>query len=294
MKLPDFELVRPTSLDDAVDAMGSYGDEAAVLAGGQSLLLEMRYGERTPGVLVGLDRVPRLDTLRVESDALLVGPRVRHAHVADPPESSGALGRLMARMAPYVAHPPVRSRGTFAGSLAWGHPCAEWCALAGLTDAEMTLRDGAGTRTVTASAWFRGDRRTARRPDEVLVEVALPLLPADAGVGFVEHRRSHASFAMVAALAALTLDDGGLVADARLAVAGAADVPLRAVEAEQVLVGRSPDPTALRAAAVAAAQESDPVDEPLCSADYRRHAVEVVSRRTLEAALADVPAGRRS
>jgi carbon-monoxide dehydrogenase medium subunit len=174
------------------------------------------------------------------------------------------------------------------GSLAWGHPCAEWCALAVLLDAELEVRSVTGTRRVPAGSWFRGDRRTDRRPDELVTAVHLPLLPRRSGTGFVEHRRSHASFALVAALATLELDDDGIVRQARVALAGAADVPLRAESAEELLVGRPPDDDAIREASAAAAAASDPVDEPHCSVGYRRHAVGVVTARALRAAVQDI------
>jgi carbon-monoxide dehydrogenase medium subunit len=295
MKLPSFRYEAPTTVEEAVDALSRHGGEAAVLAGGQSLLIEMRYGDRRPAVLVDVNPVRGLGRVALTDGTLRVGATVRHADLEGrgddrarrAVEEAGPLGRLLRAVAREVAHPAIRSRGTFAGSVAWAHPSAEWCALAALLDATVELRSGEGSRRVDAAQWFRGRLRTDRRPDELVTGVDLPLVPARCGVGFVEHRRSHATFALVAALACVELGDDGAVAAARVAVAGAGDVPLRARQAEVALIGAVPDERACLAASDAAARESSPWDEPHCGAGYRRHAVGVVVRRALQQAVRD-------
>lgn len=298
MKLPAFRYEAPGTVQEAVEVLGRHGPDAAVLAGGQSLLIEMRYGERSPAVLVDANAVVGLDALRMQDGTLRVGALVRHADLEGRGSDvarqtlgdAGPLGRLLRTIAPEVAHPPIRSRGTFVGSIAWAHPSAEWCALAALLDAGVGVVSRTGDRTVAASEWFRGRLRTDRRPDELVTHVDLPLLPEGSGVGFVEHRRSHASFALVAALACVALGDDGVVTSARVAVAGAGDVPMRMTAAEEELVGVVPDDRACGTSGDAAAAQSRPWSEPHCGAEYRRHAVAVTVGRALGRAARD--AGR--
>jgi carbon-monoxide dehydrogenase medium subunit len=298
MKLPAFSYEAPGSVREAVDALDQHGSDAAVLAGGQSLLLEMRYGERSPAVLVDVNAVAALDGLERQDGTLRVGALVRHVDLEGRGsvaaravlENAGALGRLLRTVAGEVAHLPIRTRGTFVGSIAWAHPSAEWCALAALLDARVGVASRSGDRAVAASDWFVGRLRTDRRADELVTHVDLPVLPSGCGVGFVEHRRSHASFALVAALASVEQGDDGTVTSARVAVAGAADVPMRMTAAEAVLVGAVADDRACQAAGAAAASSSRPWSEPHCGADYRRHAVAVTVRRAVGRAVHD--AGR--
>jgi carbon-monoxide dehydrogenase medium subunit len=285
VKLPAFAHRAAGSAEEAVAFLAEAGTEGAVLAGGQSLLLELRYGQARPGVLVDVNRAPDLAGIQVADGRLRLRALTRHAAV-ERLELDDPLGRLLRRAAPYVAHPPIRARGTFTGSLAWAHPASEWCALARALDATVTVRGPGGERDVPAATWFRGPHRTSRTPDEVVTEVALPLLGAATGVGFAEHRRTSASFAMAAAGCAVQLA-GGRVTAARIGLANAADVPLRAAAAEAVLVGSDGSPEAVRAAAEAAARESDPAGEPHCSADYRRHVLGVLVRRALDQALSE-------
>jgi len=285
VKLPAFEHHPARSADEAVALLAQAGSAGAVLAGGQSLLLEMRYGQARPGVLVDVNRAGDLTGVEVAGGRLRLRALTRHA-VVERLELDDPLGRLLRRAAPYVAHPPIRARGTFAGSLAWAHPASEWCALARALDAVLTVRGPAGERDVPADDWFRGPHRTSRGPDEVLTSVALPLLGAGTGVGFAEHRRTSASFALAAVGCAVQVGAGQVTA-ARIGLANAADVPLRATGAEAVLVGSDGSAGAVRAAADAAARECDPVGEPHCSADYRRHVLGVLVRRALEQALTE-------
>jgi carbon-monoxide dehydrogenase medium subunit len=285
VKLPPVEYRLAGSAEEAVAALAEAGDDAAVLAGGQSLLLDMRYGRSTPAVLVDVNRAADLAGVTVQDGELVLGALTRHAAV-ERLELDDPLGRLLGRAARVVAHPPIRARGTFAGSLAWAHPASEWCALSRALDARLVVRSRAGERTVTAAAWFRGAFVTQRAPDEVVTAVVLPLLGAGAGIGFAEHRRTSGSFALAAAGCAVRVA-GGRVTEARIGLANAADVPVRAGTAESVLVGSDGSAEAVRAAGDAATRDADPASEPHCSAEYRRHALGVLVRRALTEALAE-------
>jgi aerobic carbon-monoxide dehydrogenase medium subunit len=279
----DYQAVR--SVDEAVTLLGEHGTTARVLAGGQSLLLDLRYRRARPALLVDVNGIEELAGHGVEDGHLVLGALVRHADlerrvIEDP------VGELLALVAPYVAHPPIRTRGTFAGSLAWAHPAAEWCAVAVALGAEIGLRGPAGKRVVGAADWFRGPHRTDRAAQELVTEVRLPLLGRGTGVGFAEHRRTHGSFALAAALAAVRVAEGR-IAWAKISMANAGPVPVRAIAAERALAGQSvascEEPVG--EAGTMAAREADPRPEPHCSVDYRRHVLAVLVRRSLRQAL---------
>ncbi|MEO3871158.1 FAD binding domain-containing protein [Nonomuraea sp. B12E4] len=283
MKPVQFDYVAPASVDEAVAVLAQRGPESRVLAGGQSLLIELRYRTARPALLVDLNRVPGLSEIAVADNSVHLGALVRHAQL-ERPGFDDPLADLFRLVAPYVAHPPIRARGTFAGSIAWAHPAAEWCALATAMGAEIELRGPAGMRSVPADAWFRGAFATACAPDELVTGVRLPRPPAGATAAFAEHRRTHASFALAAAMVVLRLT-GGRVGWVRIGLVNAADVPLRAIEAERVLTGELPSPELLAEAAARAAAEADPADEPHTPAAYRRHALGVLVRRCLARAV---------
>jgi aerobic carbon-monoxide dehydrogenase medium subunit len=292
MKPAPFDYAAPTELPDAVAALADRPDTARVLAGGQSLVLEMHYRRERPALLVDINNVRGLDAITVEGDALRVGALARHRAFETPSVAPGALGRLLSRVSPFIAHPPVRARGTMAGSLAWANPASEWCATAVGLDAAIELTGPAGTRTVAAGDYFLGPFRTARQPDEILTSVRLPLLPGPVGeadvvgVGFCEQHRTHASFAQVAVVAVLTLRRG-VITGARLGLAGAADRPMRAHDAERHLVGREAEPGVFARAAELTVAAAAPLPEPHAGVAYKRNAIGVLVRRALTQARED-------
>jgi carbon-monoxide dehydrogenase medium subunit len=278
MKPPLFDYVAPRSAAEAVGVLAAGGGDAQVLAGGQSLMLELNFRTRRPSVLVDINRIPGFVGLDASEDRLRVRPLVRH-RVFEQPVVHGPLGVLLARIARHIAHPPIRARGTMLGSLAYAHPAAEWPALAVTLDAELDLLGLDGRRTVPARDFFTGPFATVRRPTELLVEARLPVLPADARVGFVEHRRTQASFAELAVIAVLTVDDGH-VASVNLGLVNAADRPVRAYAAERYLLGR-PFSAFGDAGLVAATEDAAPTG----NVEYQRHAIAVLVKHALEEAV---------
>jgi carbon-monoxide dehydrogenase medium subunit len=290
MKPPRFDYVAPTELSDAVSAVAGRAEKASVLAGGQSLMVQLHYRTQHPELVVDINDIRALDTITVEDGALRVGAIVRHRTFESPTVAPGALGRLMSRISPLIAHPPVRARGTMLGSLAYAHPQGEWCALAEALDAEIELTGPAGSRIVPAEEFFLEPYRTARRPDEILTSARVPLLPvpgvdADAvGVAFSEQHRTHLSFAQVAVLAVLALRNG-VISAARLGVTGGRY--RRPHETEAHLVGRVPEPAVFAEAGRLAAAAVDPLPEPNASAEYKSHAIGVLVQRVLMEAYED-------
>jgi aerobic carbon-monoxide dehydrogenase medium subunit len=303
VKSPPFSYRTATSAAEATEVLGEFGAAAAVLAGGQSLLIDLHFRRAHPAVVLDINPAGELGQLRVTDGWVQIGALVRHRQLEQGAPGPGApeqgasgqgasgqgafddpLARLCALAARHIAHPPVRVRGTFAGSIAWAHPSSEWCALAAAMDAEIVLASMRGTRTVPASQWFTGRHQTRRRPDELVTAVRMPLLGAGTGVGFAEHRRTHASFAMAAALTAVSVTEGR-VNWARIGMASAADVPVRARAAESVLAGQPVSEQLMAEAADAAAAAAEPVPEPHCSPAYRRQALRVMVQRSLRQAV---------
>jgi carbon-monoxide dehydrogenase medium subunit len=201
------------------------------------------------------------------------------------PVTEGALGALLADVVRYVAHLPIRVRGTFAGSLAHADPAAEWCVVATTLNAEIRARGPAGERSIGAAAFFRSILTTSLRPDELITEVRLPVLGPDWRFGFAEFSRRAGDFALGMALALLRMD-GERIAEARIGVGGAGDRSLRITEAEQALAGALPDREALAEAGAIAAARVDPFEDLHASVAYRRDLVRAMTRRALERALA--------
>ncbi len=164
------------------------------------------------------------------------------------------------------------------------------CALATALSAQIVLASVSGERAVPAAQWFTGRHRTVARPDELITGIRLPLLGAGTAAGFAEHRRTHGSFAMAAALCAVRVRDGQ-VTWARIGLANAAEIPVRARQAEQVLTGQPLSAGLLDEAAGAAAAAAEPVSEPHCSAAYRRHVLRVLTRRSLAQSVQASPGG---
>ena len=283
MKPAPFDYVRPGSLDDATAALA--GDPGAkVLAGGQSLVPAMNFRLARPAVLVDINRVAELDFCTPIDGGLRIGALARHVRF-ERTVSEGALGALLADVVRYIAHLPIRVRGTFAGSLAHADPAGEWCLVATTLDAQIRARGPDGERSIEAAAFFRSILTTALRPDELITEVWLPKLGPDWRFGFAEFSRRAGDFALSMALALLRLD-GERIAEARIGVGGAGDRPLRITEAEQALAGAVPSPETLAEAGALAAAKVEPFEDLHASVAYRRDLVRAMTRRALERALA--------
>jgi len=285
MKPPPFTYHRPATLDEALDLLGEYGDEAKVLAGGQSLmpLLSLRLAH--PAHLIDINRIDgKLSQVAQLDGGLSVGALVRQ-RAAEASAVVRAGCPLLAEALPLIGHTQIRNRGTVCGSLAHADPASELPAVALALDAEMVAQSHArGTRTIAAGAFFRGYLTTALEPDELLTEVRLRAWPAGTGWSFQEVTRRHGDFALVGVAAALRLAPDGTCQDVRLAAIGAGPGPLRGSSAEAVLRGQPFSPESITAAAQALGQAVDPASDVQATAAYRRHVTVVLARRALEEA----------
>ena len=285
MKPARFRYHAPKTIEEAVDTLAEVaGEDGRVLAGGQSLVPIMAFRLARPAHLVDINGVEALRRLTVEGERLCIGACVRHA-AFHTPVVDGPLGRLLATVVRHIAHYPIRTRGTFCGSIAHADPAAEWCLVAAALGAEMVARRAAGTRTIPAQDFFRGIMTTALEEDELLIEVRLPVLPADTRFGFYEFNRRAGDFALGMALVTFRLQDG-VIREPRVALGGVESQPRRIAEAEQLLAGRSAERAAFEAAAAAVASAVDPLEDAMTSATYRRDLSRTVTRRALERAAA--------
>jgi carbon-monoxide dehydrogenase medium subunit len=283
MKPAPFRYHAPKTIEEAVETLAEVaGEDGRVLAGGQSLVPIMAFRLARPAHLVDINGVEALRRLAVDGDKLSIGACVRHA-AFHKPVVDGPLGRLLAKVVRHIAHYPIRTRGTFCGSIAHADPASEWCLVAAALGADMVARSASGTRTIPVQDFFRGIMTTALNEDELLTEVRLPILPADTHCGFYEFNRRAGDFAIAMALVTYRLQNGMMV-EPRVAVGGAEPQPRRIAAAEQALTGSAPGQPAFAAAAEAAAAAVDPLEDAVTSADYRRDLVRTVTRRALEQA----------
>src|SRR5260370_14174766 len=258
MKPAPFRYHAPKTVEEAVATLAEVaGEDGRVLGGGQSLGPIMAFRLARPAHLVDINGVEALRRLAVDGDQLSIGACVRHA-AFHKPVVDGPLGRLLAKVVRHIAHYPIRTRGTFCGSIAHADPASEWCLVATALDADMVARSAGGTRTVPARDFFRGIMTTALNEDELLTEVRLAILPSDTHCGFYEFNRRAGDFAIAMALVTYRLQNGMMV-EPRVAVGGAEPQPRRIAAAEQALAGHAPGQPAFAAAAQAAPSPRDPL-----------------------------------
>jgi aerobic carbon-monoxide dehydrogenase medium subunit len=283
MKPAPFRYHAPKTLTEAVEILGEVAaEDGRVLAGGQSLVPIMAFRLARPAHLVDINGVAGLDRLVVEGEQLCIGACVRHA-AFHKTVVQGPLGRLLVQVVRHIAHYPIRTRGTFCGSLAHADPAAEWCLLVTVLGGEMIAQNTSRIRTIGAGDFFRGIMTTALEEDELLTEVRLRVPAADTRFGFYEFNRRAGDFALAMALASYRLHDG-LISEARVALGAVEEQPRRIEEAEGALVGRPPERATFELAAEATAAVVEPLDDVITSADYRRDLTRTVTRRALEAA----------
>jgi len=282
MKLPPVEYEAPKTVSEAVDLLAEHQDEASVLAGGQSLIPLLALRLAHPAVLIDINGIAELSGVSATGGWVAIGAMTRE-YVAEESETITDEVPLLAAALPLIGHEAIRSRGTVGGSLAHADPAAELPAVARALDAEFVVRGPSGERVIPAADWFEGFLTTSRRADELLTEVRFPAAGQGMGVSFQEVARRHGDFAIVGLAASLTLSDGA-ISDARLAFAGLSDVPVRAGDAEDLLVGERPSAELFDEAARRATGDSDPPADVHGSPEYRRNVAAALVRRGLRAA----------
>ena len=283
MKPPPFHYVRAISLDHAVATLAGAGDEAKVLAGGQSLIAMMNLRLARPHMLVDINRLREQDYIRQHNGHVAIGALTRQSTV----EESALIADvcpLLTEAIRYVAHKPIRNRGTIGGNLAHADPTSELPAVAVALDASFTLQSQRGTRTLKANEFFVGYFATALAADELLTEVSFPTHAPGQGWSFMEYSPRKGDYALVGVAATLEVTDGKCAA-ARLVYVGVGERAQRIEEAEQLLLGNAPTADAFQAAADVASRLVDPASDVHASATYRRELVNTLTRRALAQAL---------
>lgn len=277
-----FEYVRPSSIDDAVRALADGGEDAKVIAGGQSLLPLLRLGFAHPELLVDVGGIDELRDVTDHGDSLLIGARTTHYQVVHDPLIAEHCG-LLAQAAGTVADPAVRHRGTIGGSLAHGDPAGDLPAVVLALDATMIARGPGGTRQIPAGQFFVDYLTTALEPGEILTGVQVPKLGGDWGYRYEKFHRTAQAWAIVG-VAALARRSNGHVAEARIGLTNMGSVPVRASAAESAAAGVAATREALAAAAASAADGTNPPADLHGGSDYRSHLARVLTGRALAAA----------
>jgi aerobic carbon-monoxide dehydrogenase medium subunit len=286
VKPAPFAYFRPDTLDEALARLAEHGPDAKPLAGGQSLVAAMNFRLAQPTVLVDLNRIPDMAFVNEDgAGGLRLGGMTRHRTLETSPLVR-RLAPLLAETMPFVAHPPIRARGTIGGSLAHADPAAELPAVCLALGAQLTIRSASACRTVAASDFFTGLYSTVLGPAELVVDVHVPPLPAGTGWAVDEVARRHGDFALAGAAAAVTLDHDGQCTGARVALFSAHDRPVLATQAIGLLEGQVASRELLRAAAERATLDVDPPSDIHASSAYRRHLVRVLVARVLTRAFA--------
>ncbi|MET7477998.1 xanthine dehydrogenase family protein subunit M [Streptomyces sp. NPDC005648] len=277
---PAFEYARPASVDEAVRALADGGEDAKVLAGGQSLLPLLRLRLAFPELVVDVGRVPGLRGVREDGPTLVIGAMTTHHDVIRDPLVRRHAGLLAAATAT-VADPAVQHRGTLGGSLAHADPAGDLPAVVLALNAELVAQGPRGRRTIAAGDFFVDYLQSALAPDELLVEVRVP--KADGwGFHYEKFHRVAQAWATVG-VAALVRRDDGHIAEARIGLTNMGSTPLRASAAERALTGAG-DADAVARASESAAEGTRPSQDTAASPEYREHLARVLTRRAVLAA----------
>ena len=276
-----FDYLAPTTLDEALTALAEHGDEAKIIAGGQSLLPVLRMRLNAPEIVIDLGKIDGLSGVREDGEDLVIGAMTTHSEVgADP--LVGQHAALLAKAIEHLADAQVRHRGTFGGALAHADPAGDLGAPALALDASFVIAGPGGTRTVGAGEFFQDVFTTAIGEGEILTEVRVPK-HTGWGAHYEKFVRVSHQWSIVA-VAATVRADGGAIAEAAIGLTNMGSTPLRARAVEQALVGQPASEDVVRRAAEAAADGTNPPTDLNGDADYRRHLATVLTRRAVLAA----------
>ena len=273
-----FDYVAPSTLEEALAALGEHGDDAKIIAGGQSLLPVLRMRLNAPELVIDLGRIDSLRGVRDDGDALVIGAMTTHSDVVtDSLVREHAL--LLSKAAAEVADNQIRHRGTFGGSVAHADPAGDMGSAALAMDAEFVIAGAGGTRTVPATDFFVDLFETAIGEDEILTEIRVPKK-----TGWGAHYEKFVRVAHqwpIVAVAATVNASGGSISEARVALTNMGSTPLRASAMESALAGAAATEDGVRAAADRAADGTNPPSDLNGDSDYRKHLATVLARRAV-------------
>jgi aerobic carbon-monoxide dehydrogenase medium subunit len=282
-----FQYFAPTTIDEAFGLLDEYGDEAKILAGGQSLIPLMKLRFASPAALVDINRVPDLDRLGEDGGSLEIGALVRHK-ACERSELLRARYRTLADAAPLISDPIVRNLGTVGGSLAHADPQGDWGSVMLAMRAEIVAKRSSGTRTIPIDEFFQGPFTTALEPTEILAGVRIPDPGARSGGTYLKLERKVGDFATVGVAVHVSFSNGS-VGQAGIALTGVGPINIRAEAAEEALVGRALDDEAISEAARLAAEAAQPRTDVRGTEEYKRNVVRVFVERGLRKAAEVAP-----
>jgi len=275
-----FEYHAPTTLQEALRLLAQHGDNAKVLAGGQSLVPMMKMRLAMPAVVIDLNRIAELYYIREESEVIAIGAMTRHYEV----ETSELLKRrcpLLSECAAHIGDVQVRNRGTIGGSLAHADPAADYPAAILACDAEIKVINTNGAeRVIKATDFFVDLFTTALQPNELITEVRIPAFAPKTGSAYLKMEQLASGFALCGVAVKVTMD-GGAIQDVRVGITGVAPKAYRAIAVEDALKGKTPDPSTIEQASQHAADGITPLEDIHADAAYRAHLAKVLTKRAL-------------
>jgi carbon-monoxide dehydrogenase medium subunit len=279
-----FDYRAPSTLDEALSVLNERGDEAKVMAGGQSLipLLKLRFAQ--PGMLVDIGRMPGLSGVTRNDGRLRIGALTRHVDI-ERSRDLGGLWAILPEAAHWIADPLVRNQGTVGGSICHADPSGDWGSVMLALDAELVARSSKGERVIRAADFFEGPFTTTLRPDEILTEIRIAASSKHAAGAYNKLERKVGDFATVAVAVQVELD-GGKVSKAGIGLTSVGATNIKATAAEKALVGHEPTDAVIAEAARLAAAAAEPKSDVRGSAEFKKDVVRVFVQRGLKTALA--------
>ncbi|MDT7894660.1 MAG: glyceraldehyde dehydrogenase subunit beta [Desulfurococcales archaeon] len=281
---PRFSLIVPSTVEEALDALSRYGEEAKVLAGGHSLIPLMKLRLASPKYLIYIGKIQGLSYIREEAGKIRIGCMTTHAMI----ESSDLLRKknlLLSETASKIGDLQVRNMGTIGGSLAHADPAADYPAAITALEGEIVARSVKGERVIKAQEFFKGPFSTALRSDELLVEVRVPSMEGYFGTAYEKLVFRATDFAIVGVAAVLELDRGGAIQRARVALTGVGSTPVRAKSVEEELIGKQASKDLIVKVSTRASEGLNPPSDIRASSEYRKAMAAVMTKRALLRAL---------
>jgi CO/xanthine dehydrogenase FAD-binding subunit len=284
MKPAPFEYHAPNSMEEALSLLSQYAGEGKILAGGQSLVPAMNFRVVQPSVLIDLNRVQELSFIREDDGSICVGAMTRERQLEFNPSIARQLP-LVAEAMPFIAHPQIRNRGTIGGSIVNADPAAELPVLMLALNARLKAKNSSAERWIDAPDFFVGMFTTALEPDEILVEIELPLMFPRTGWSFMEVAPRAGDYALMGVAALVSLDEDGKCINAKLVYLNAGDGPVDARESAHTLQGEKlTDALIDSAAALASEKEINPFGNVHTSPEFQRHLANTLTKKALKQA----------
>lgn len=269
MKPAPFEYFDPMKKEEVFKLLDKLGDDAKLLAGGQSLLPMINFRLARPEFLIDINKLDELDFITEESGYISLGALTRESAIEDSELIKSKIP-ILSEAVKYIAFLPIRNKGTLGGSIAHADPSAELCLIMIALQAQIKIESSKDTRWVDAEDFFLTYLTTVLEPNELITEIRIPIPPAGTIHSFQSFSRRHGDFAIVSVAVMLEINDGGICESAKIALGSVNPTPFRATQAEDMLIGKKVDKKLIEAVANEAAEASDPDPDLHSSADYKR------------------------